>query len=883
MATEGSPYKVLPTLTNLNYKETNADCSNNANIESGTLLVRPWTTIPAALSEDMDRDSEVRNLLNADHQNNGCCSYLDGRSTVPNNQHKSHRLSPTLSSTSSYNNDDDDVDSATSLNFPKRPGYFLQSNYSLSPSSTSSSPKIVHGKRRHRICSRFHGRGNSLLAALFLLSCAFLLTFFLGLLIGYYMNVGEKMDHPHQGKQGPSSSASIIGDNSDKEEEDLISSADKNCYESYGFPLGCKPNPRLDSVHGNIMYYVNGDRMTDYISKFPVLSAQQTGEEWDSEMTEHLRQEFTVHGLDKVEVFCYNVVTSSPDFDSPTQLELVDSGGQVRLSVPFKSSTTEERGNKSKQFHSIYYSQSVENILTASLFFANYGTSADFEHLKNLHANFTGQIILLRTGKLSIQEKIINAQQEGVRGILLYSDLDGNTNQSTTDESQNNPDTFFIFPYTKGHLHEKFDSISNNKPIPYVYNISSSLANRILSILEETIPKNHSDLINVTLKFSSILKSVTVSNVVGTLYGINQPDEQVFVGSRRLYGSTDKMNSSPIGQSGTAMLLELLHSLSHVRDIEDWHPQRTIKFFSWGTATGNDNAGIEEYLKKNVWIVNSRNVGYVELQDSIGTSCNHLFIRADSASLETIVRAAEMVPDPVNPESSISMRYKYTKSERPMSATSDAAPGSLSSQLVDTHTLQMSHWVPTAQFSCVYSAQNEQPEKFESSDRSHHYRHHMAVTRVASLVLLALADKERHAYSVEQLISAVQHEVSRFLNRCHGVSFKSVDKAMSSLLEIMVGSQHSKIWQGLTQSSSANQNLYWFIHNCQNQLLLLHRILAPLTRLNSSAIFLESLQLEQISLHPNSTKMPLSGIRCSSPVLTAIAQRLEQAFNSLSD
>lgn len=45
------------------------------------------------------------------------------------------------------------------------------------------------------------------------------------------------------------------------------------------------------------------------------------------------------------------------------------------------------------------------------------------------------------------------------------------------------------------------------------------------------------------------------------------------------------------------MLLELLHSLLHVRDIEGWQPQRTIKFFSWGTATGNDNAGVQEYLK----------------------------------------------------------------------------------------------------------------------------------------------------------------------------------------------------------------------------------------------------------------------------------------------
>lgn len=45
-------------------------------------------------------------------------------------------------------------------------------------------------------------------------------------------------------------------------------------------------------------------------------------------------------------------------------------------------------------------------IFQASLFFANYGTSADFNHLKNLEANLTDQMVLLRTGKLSIEEKV---------------------------------------------------------------------------------------------------------------------------------------------------------------------------------------------------------------------------------------------------------------------------------------------------------------------------------------------------------------------------------------------------------------------------------------------------------------------------------------------
>lgn len=865
MATEECFRELSPTLA-IHNGDTNF---KSAALEAGTLLVRPWTTIPVTLSEDMDKDSEVRSLLKDDHQTK--CSYPDHLNANKPDFQSQHRFSLTLSSTSSCNDNND-----TFSKFPNKRPEDLSSNY--------SSSKTV--QRKQRICSWFYGWGNGLLTALLLFGCAFLLTFLLGLLIGYYVKVGGKLDSSQE-------QSSVDASNGDNTKDDDWTSTE-NCYQTKQFLRRCKPDPRLDSIHGNIMYYVNGDRMTDYISKFPSHSAWQTEQEWDTEMTEHLHQEFALYGLDKVEVFTYNVVASSPNPDSPRQLELTDSHGQVKLNVALKSLFTDERENGSNKFHNIY-SQSVDNFFKASLFFANYGTSADFNHLKNLEANLTDQMVLLRTGKLSIEEKLLKAHQEGVRGVLFYSDFEGNADDHWKNENHNTSEPYFISSFTEGHLPGTLDSFPNVKQLPYVYNISSSLALQILSILgEPKLSRNGSDHlntskhysgdpINITLKFASHLKTVTVSNVVGTLYGINQPDEQVFVGSRRLYGANDQINHTSVGQSGTAMLLELLHSLLHVRDIEGWQPQRTIKFFSWGTATGNDNAGVQEYLKKNSWIVNSRNVGYVELQDVIGKWCNHLFIRADSVSLETVVRATEMVPDPTNPESSISVRYKYKKSERPMSSTSDAAPGSLTFQLADVHTLQMSQWVPTTQFSCVYSTTNEQGKLNEQqplSDRNHHYRHHMAVTRVASLVLLALADKERHGYSVEQLISAVQHEVSRFLTRCHGVSFKSVDKAMSALLQTVVKVQHPatlKIWQGRTHLASTDW--HWHIHNCRNQLLLLHRILAPLTRLNSFTMSLELLQLEPFSSSPR-THTPLV---CLPPVLTAITQRLEQAFYSLSD
>lgn len=82
-------------------------------------------------------------------------------------------------------------------------------------------------------------------------------------------------------------------------------------------------------------------------------------------MTEHLHQEFALYGLDKVEVFTYNVVASSPNPDSPRQLELTDSHGRVKLNVALKSLFTDEKENGSNKFHNIY-SQSVDNFFKVS-------------------------------------------------------------------------------------------------------------------------------------------------------------------------------------------------------------------------------------------------------------------------------------------------------------------------------------------------------------------------------------------------------------------------------------------------------------------------------------------------------------------------------------
>lgn len=236
MATEECFRELSPTLA-IHNGDTNF---KSAALEAGTLLVRPWTTIPVTLSEDMDKDSEVRSLLKDDHQTK--CSYPDHLNANKPDFQSQHRFSLTLSSTSSCNDNND-----TFSKFPNKRPEDLSSNY--------SSSKTV--QRKQRICSWFYGWGNGLLTALLLFGCAFLLTFLLGLLIGYYVKVGGKLDSSQE-------QSSVDASNGDNTKDDDWTSTE-NCYQTKQFLRRCKPDPRLDSIHGNIMYYVNGDRMTDYI------------------------------------------------------------------------------------------------------------------------------------------------------------------------------------------------------------------------------------------------------------------------------------------------------------------------------------------------------------------------------------------------------------------------------------------------------------------------------------------------------------------------------------------------------------------------------------------------------------------------------------------
>ena len=60
--------------------------------------------------------------------------------------------------------------------------------------------------------------------------------------------------------------------------------------------------------------------------------------------------------------------------------------------------------------------------VTADVVYANYGTLADFDRLKQLGVDVKGKIVIVRYGQNFRGVKVYIAQQRGAAGVIIYSD-----------------------------------------------------------------------------------------------------------------------------------------------------------------------------------------------------------------------------------------------------------------------------------------------------------------------------------------------------------------------------------------------------------------------------------------------------------------------------
>jgi N-acetylated-alpha-linked acidic dipeptidase len=246
----------------------------------------------------------------------------------------------------------------------------------------------------------------------------------------------------------------------------------------------------------------------------------------------------------------------------------------------------------------------------AEVVYANYGSPADFDKLKELGVDVHGKIVIVRYGQNFRGVKVFVAQERGAAGVIIYSDPkdDGYYRGDAYPKGPWRPPSGvqrgsvgFMFqfpgdPTTPGvasapNLPDaKRISPAESEQLPKIPSnpLSYADASPILENLGgPDSPREWQGALPFTYhvgpgpaKIKMHLKQDyqfrTIWDVIGKIRGTSSPDEWVVAGNHRdawVYGAVDP-------NSGTAAMLETAHGFGELLKT-GWKPKRTIVIGSW--------------------------------------------------------------------------------------------------------------------------------------------------------------------------------------------------------------------------------------------------------------------------------------------------------------
>jgi N-acetylated-alpha-linked acidic dipeptidase len=284
--------------------------------------------------------------------------------------------------------------------------------------------------------------------------------------------------------------------------------------------------------------------------------------------------------------------------------------------------------------------------VTAEVVYVNYGTKADFEKLAEMGIDINGKIVLARYGGNFRGFKAKFAEAAGAIGMLIYTDpgdsgytrgltypdgiyysetsiqrgslltvdwtgdaltpfqpalpLDGEEKIKRLDPENVGLHTIPVTPIPYGSAKEIM-ALMNGKPVPYGWQGGLPFTYRL---------EGGSEL-QVRVKVDQKRDFVRANNVVGTLIGVENPDEWVILGCHFdawSFGSTDP-------NSGTAMLLSLSETLGKLAK-EGKTSKRSILIAHWD-AEEHGVIGSTEWVEHYKEELQAKTVAYINLDAAV--------------------------------------------------------------------------------------------------------------------------------------------------------------------------------------------------------------------------------------------------------------------------
>jgi N-acetylated-alpha-linked acidic dipeptidase len=325
----------------------------------------------------------------------------------------------------------------------------------------------------------------------------------------------------------------------------------------------------------------------------------------DKATAEYVAKKFREAGLD-TEIVEYKVWLNYP---AEIRVDLTAPGG-VEMHGPRPEHVDGDPFQDDPRIVNAFNGMSPSGDAEADVVYANYGSPADFDKLKEMGVDVRGKIVIIRYGENFRGVKAFVAQERGAAGAILYSD--------PKDDGYYRGDAYPKGPWRpasgvqRGSIGYMFQFPGD----PTTPGVASTLAlpdsKRVSPAASEQLPKipvtplSYADAtpilehlagppsprewqgalpftyhvgpgpakVKIHLKQDYQLR--TIWDVIGRVRGTSSPDEWVVAGNHRdawVYGAVDP-------NSGTAAMLEAVHGFGELLK-SGWKPKRTIVIGSW--------------------------------------------------------------------------------------------------------------------------------------------------------------------------------------------------------------------------------------------------------------------------------------------------------------
>jgi N-acetylated-alpha-linked acidic dipeptidase len=257
-----------------------------------------------------------------------------------------------------------------------------------------------------------------------------------------------------------------------------------------------------------------------------------------------------------------------------------------------------------------FNSMSPSGDVEAEVVYANYGRPEDFKKLEEMKIDVRDKLVLVRYGQNFRGVKVLDAQERGAAGVIMYSDPydDGWRRGEPYPKGPWRPQTGvqrgsvgFMFKFPGDPTTPGIASTSSlpdskrilpdqSQALPKIPSIPISYGDAWPILANLSGPETPRDWqgalpftyhigpgpVRVKLHSKQNYQYRTIWDVIGRIPGTEFLDETVIAGNHRdawVYGAVDP-------GSGTAAMLETVHGMGELLK-SGWKPKRTIIFASW--------------------------------------------------------------------------------------------------------------------------------------------------------------------------------------------------------------------------------------------------------------------------------------------------------------